>query len=479
MNTNNLEVSNLLRCQLCGEEYSQYDSPRMLPCGKTVCDNCVSIFKRKSSNDLFRCDLCLYKHLMPNREVFPLNHVIITLLKQQKQFQKQPSLDQQTQETDLNVLIDEMSYEINNGEFKIKEHCNSLRKKVASSTEHKINRIKEINESILQKINDYENVCLRMFNSNNELKQKIKALTNDTNKLVRENKEFMKKFHSKTDEEKIEQLNEKFKSLKSNINYYLFNKEILEFESNENKIDESLLGILKTKEIQMNELNIREHANSLNNYVTYIQVIDENSLVCGSSKGEIKALRIDSGKCFASFEPHTKDVLCLCLLPGNERFISGSKDGTMKVFDIVVKYRVAKIDQKYAWITQIKVLDNKYQFLSANSDGLISIYEINSWTCMYTINENSGWLYSLQLMPNNRIIFGSDSKLKIWDLNSNTLVKELKGHSGSVFCIQVVSNKIIISAAYKEVNIWNIESGKLNRIKLFTQSKLIQIDRLL
>ncbi len=82
-------------------------------------------------------------------------------------------------------------------------------------------------------------------------------------------------------------------------------------------------------------------------------------------------------------------------------------------------------------------------------------------------------------MPNNRIIFGSDSKLKIWDLNSNTLVKELKGHSGSVFCIEVVSNKIIISAAYKEVNIWNIESGKLNRIKLFTQSKLIQIDRLL
>ena len=96
------------------------------------------------------------------------------------------------------------------------------------------------------------------------------------------------KLNSKNDEEKIEKLNEKFKSFKSNIDYYLFNKEILEFESNENKIDESILGTLKVKEIHLNQLNIREHSSSLNNYVTCIQIIDENSLACGSFRGEIK-----------------------------------------------------------------------------------------------------------------------------------------------------------------------------------------------
>jgi hypothetical protein len=61
------EIKNLLKCELCTLKYLKIDQPRYLPCGKTVCDRCLSSIEKKLVCSLFRCEFCQNKHLMVNK----------------------------------------------------------------------------------------------------------------------------------------------------------------------------------------------------------------------------------------------------------------------------------------------------------------------------------------------------------------------------------------------------------------------------
>ena len=52
----------ILNCSKCKE---RLDDPKMLPCGDTICSNCVSSIH--VNNNKFECILCTENHLMPEK----------------------------------------------------------------------------------------------------------------------------------------------------------------------------------------------------------------------------------------------------------------------------------------------------------------------------------------------------------------------------------------------------------------------------
>ena len=74
------ELSELLNCQNCS---CTFDEPKILPCGKIVCTDCISIILHrinKTQKD-FKCLLCLNYHELPKGNIFPTCDPLVNLCK--------------------------------------------------------------------------------------------------------------------------------------------------------------------------------------------------------------------------------------------------------------------------------------------------------------------------------------------------------------------------------------------------------------
>lgn len=72
-------LENQLKCPIC---LRKFNSPRILPCGKSVCLTCIeelSKLDEKESTKSLSCPICKKNHPVPN-EGFILNEFILNTL---------------------------------------------------------------------------------------------------------------------------------------------------------------------------------------------------------------------------------------------------------------------------------------------------------------------------------------------------------------------------------------------------------------
>ena len=60
--------------------------------------------------------------------------------------------------------LNEITFDIENSDFKVKDHCVELRRLVQLSTEEKIEQINKQNDLLIKEIDDYERECLGKIN---------------------------------------------------------------------------------------------------------------------------------------------------------------------------------------------------------------------------------------------------------------------------------------------------------------------------
>lgn len=81
MNVKKLKIKSILHCPVCINRYgcdSQH-RPLLMPCGKSVCENCV---QSNLNNQLaFWCPYCCENHKQPTNRQFPFNEALFYLVK--------------------------------------------------------------------------------------------------------------------------------------------------------------------------------------------------------------------------------------------------------------------------------------------------------------------------------------------------------------------------------------------------------------
>lgn len=258
------KIQSHLRCPVCCEKYI---SPRILPCGKSVCQNCIenisrlNIIKYTDSNQEMRsiviekCPFCDKTHSTSEETGFIVNEFILKAseLKPEKVF-RCPSYDLldgllTNVSSDLNEIVSKLEYP----EIKIREHCDKLRNQIDLATETLLEKISKFREKFIDEINAYEQNCFK----NNYFSLDLK--TKDTfKKLVKENEVKLNKIKNyvnkpKIDEELVKNLIQeaklqeyKLKNQLKIINGKLFGKKIPHFEEVPliKQVESSIIGRL-------------------------------------------------------------------------------------------------------------------------------------------------------------------------------------------------------------------------------------------
>ena len=79
------------------------------------------------------------------------------------------------------------------------------------------------------------------------------------------------------------------------------------------------------------------------------------------------------------------------------------------------------------------------QLVSGSDDGTIKVWQLASGDCSRTFSSQTPWLKSISYLGNDQLATGNaDGKILIWNLNqSDQPVRTLQGHSeivGSLHC---------------------------------------------
>ena len=249
--------NNILNCDYCKVIFNDYDQPRFLPCGETICSSCVVKIEKVAFNKKFKCNICLEDHSIPDNG-FPINKKICALITVEPMEISRGSEYERLQNNlnKVKSIAKLLWHNFENGTDVITEYCNEQIRLIQLSTENKIEEINKLNDELIAFVKEYEKTCIESYLNKNKptIEEDINKIIHEANTFLNEKQAYLHQYQ--TDDEEIKPfnkssedlqlaLNEKSKKLKSSI----FNYKLIRF-------------LLNTKEIGKFEIGIFDYENS-------------------------------------------------------------------------------------------------------------------------------------------------------------------------------------------------------------------------
>jgi WD40 repeat protein len=206
-------------------------------------------------------------------------------------------------------------------------------------------------------------------------------------------------------------------------------------------------------------------------YISVIKVSDDQKyLVAGTqnysdkSGNTVKIWDIKTNKLLYNLQGHTDDVYTVGISGDSKYVLSGSKDTTVKYWDIKAGKNIKTYDLKHRSAFGIQSVvfhpDNK-RFLAASFDK-ISFVDIKTGEIIREYEKDSAQVLKFT-KDGSRFFSGCyNGNIHLWNTSTGKLIKTFKGHkliTHSLFLSE--DEKVLYStSADKTIKIWDIKSGK-------------------
>ncbi|KAL6597149.1 WD40-repeat-containing domain protein [Neocallimastix sp. 'constans'] len=188
----------------------------------------------------------------------------------------------------------------------------------------------------------------------------------------------------------------------------------------------------------------------------YCLQYDNNKIISGSRDKTIKIWDLKTNECIKTLEGHNGSVLTLQF---NEKYlVSGSSDNTIILWDIKTYKIIKRITDHEDSVLNVKLNEN--YIVSSSKDHSIRIWDIHTGNFIRKLEENNG-ANAIQLKDNIIVSASNDHAIRIWSLSTGKLLKTLIGHKHAISCIFFDGNIIISGSSDCTLKIWNLHTSEL------------------
>ncbi|WP_017306791.1 response regulator [Spirulina subsalsa] len=205
-------------------------------------------------------------------------------------------------------------------------------------------------------------------------------------------------------------------------------------------------------------------------------------------------------ECLHTLVGHTYWVQALTLTPDGRYAVSGSKDSTIKIWDILTGREVRTLVGHESAVLSIAVTPEGDRIVSSSTDDTIKIWEFDSGEEIRTISSDSHKIYALTVSPDGKTVVSASAEntikptfdfsleemlsrlpmqsvplvlfiltllrrtpaIKIWDLDSGEEKGSLMGYSRGVtdLVISPKGDRVVSGSRDQTLKIWDLKTGK-------------------
>ena len=245
------EITELLNCEYCSQQYGEYYPPRILPCcGKTICYKCVMLAERLTKDNKLKCMVCSKEETMPLNG-FQINRALVKLIaKKPKEISRGQEAEKLKENLrDLEAQVNKLIFEVENGEYLITVDCLELRTQIKLAKEEKIKEINQHSDALLQKVDTFEEKCIRKYKEMNVSTQQINELIDLVKDAIHQQNTYLMQLiiddkDTMAYNVKMNELKSIIKTERKNIKKLMYDNQMMKFEVSTSPIDQDRLGRL-------------------------------------------------------------------------------------------------------------------------------------------------------------------------------------------------------------------------------------------
>jgi len=175
----------------------------------------------------------------------------------------------------------------------------------------------------------------------------------------------------------------------------------------------------------------------------------------------IKIWNIEKNMCIQQLYEHRDLIRVLTTLPQNGYLISGSRDKTIKIWDLEANKNnsgnnnaLCTLEGHTGGIRALLGLSNN-KLISASKDKSIKIWDLRTGQCSQTLKGHQKTVATLGCLEDGSLYSGSSDKTaKIWDLNKNQIVKELQTSAPVESSTVLGDGRLVLGLTNSKITIW-------------------------
>lgn len=255
----------------------------------------------------------------------------------------------------------------------------------------------------------------------------------------------------------------------------------LEKEANQHFLSGDENGVTKLWDLQGNCMRNYFNAADKGIRVTGIASVNKReAFVCGYASGSARLWGLQSGICIGEYTGHNASVTSVCSLEDSCRFLTGSEDGTIRLWDtskamesIPDKATSSLLLSDYTPIKEsvstqtfighngpvlaVACVEPGVSFLSGSADGTARLwFLLEGGGCLRIYAGHEDAVTTVAIVDQVTFLTGSkDKTIKIWDASSGDCLRTYTGHTGPVTAVSMAQDGTFVSASEdKTIKLW-------------------------
>jgi len=170
------------------------------------------------------------------------------------------------------------------------------------------------------------------------------------------------------------------------------------------------------------------------------------------------------GAQIACLRGHEQLVASVAVSPDGRRIVSGSRDETVRIWDVVSGEELACLRGHESGVWSVAVSPDGRRIVSGSADRTVRVWDANSGEELACLRGHEYAVWSVAISPDGRrIVSGSmDGTVRVWAADSGEELACLRGHEYPVYSVAVSPNgrRIVSGSDDHTVRVWDADSGE-------------------
>ena len=228
----------------------------------------------------------------------------------------------------------------------------------------------------------------------------------------------------------------------------------------------------------VNSLEVSQNVKAHQGGVVSLEISKDDSFIVSASSDKTVGLCVVDGGHVDQLAGHSDAVLCVAFMNGDISAISGSKDKTVRLWNLQTKTCEKTFTGHNAGVGCLASTSDNKIIVSGSGDFTIRVWSTETGECLHSLEGHHDSIKCLGITDDNQFaIAGSHEgkdQLLMWDLSNGNCACKLIGHSHAVMNLKIFSSDSYVSGTRNgdsqvmvsssrdgTIKAWDIASGKL------------------